>query len=237
MAANDIQIGGAHYTAEYQHWDLVADFQLDYYRANATKYMTRHRAKNGLQDVQKAGHYIDKLMELIEQRRMPSPCELPHRIHIAMIKLANDFYIANKIEDQHDREFMDSVLLAQSFADLATAKSVLKKIEAKYPQPTDIKLRDVAPASVPATAAIGGVLLNKLVSETGGRYQPSAQFTLEGYKGNRDCWQCRKCFAHFELPADTNPETAHKCDSGDDGTGATKFYVDQARDDRLASQA
>ena len=232
MAANDIQIGGAHYTAEYQHWDLVADFQLDYYRANATKYMTRHRAKNGLQDVQKAGHYIDKLMELIEQRRMPSPRELPHRIHIAMIKQANDFYVANKIDDADDREFMDSVLLAQSFADLATAKSVLKKIEAKYPQPTEIKLRDVAQSGVTPPAT--GTLMNKLVSDTGGRYQPSAQFTLEGYKGNRDCWQCRKCFAHFELPADTNPETIHKCVT-DEG-GPTAFYVDQARDDRWASQ-
>lgn len=224
-SADSSQIGGGHYASEYQHWNLVADLSLDYYDANSTKYMTRHRSKNGVQDVQKAGHYIEKKMELIEERRLPPPLDYAPHIYIARVKIVEAFCRANKIDDEMDRAFMDLVLLAREFRDFAQAKLVLKEIAAKYPPTvvTNASTTIIAPA--PST----------LISATGGRYRPSAQFTLEGYKGDRDCWQCRKCFAHFELKADSNPEVHHTCDSQEDG--ATAFYVDQARDDRLASQA
>ena len=67
MSANDTQVGGDHYrkgNADFQHWDLVEVFGLGYLEGCATKYLTRWRDKNGLQDLQKAKHYSQKLLEL-----------------------------------------------------------------------------------------------------------------------------------------------------------------------------
>ena len=64
MSANDRQVGGSHYRSEYQHWDFINDARLGYHAGNATKYIARHRDKNGKQDLQKALHYIDKCAEM-----------------------------------------------------------------------------------------------------------------------------------------------------------------------------
>lgn len=63
-SANTRQVGGSHYVATYQHWDLVADGQLGYFEGQITKYVGRSRRKNGLQDLDKAGHFVDKTIEL-----------------------------------------------------------------------------------------------------------------------------------------------------------------------------
>jgi len=62
-SANERQVGGAHYRSAYQHWDFVEDVGLGYLEGQITKYICRHAKKNGLQDVEKAGHFLDKLME------------------------------------------------------------------------------------------------------------------------------------------------------------------------------
>ena len=68
--ANEIQVGGTHYKAPYQHWDLVANLKLDYFEAQVTKYVTRHAKKNGKQDLEKAVHYAQKAKELVEEGRL-----------------------------------------------------------------------------------------------------------------------------------------------------------------------
>ena len=65
--ANSRQVGGSHYSADLQHWDLIERHGIGYLEGCATKYVTRHRKKAGLQDVQKAGHYVQKLLELYEE--------------------------------------------------------------------------------------------------------------------------------------------------------------------------
>lgn len=67
MSANDRQVGGTHYNSKaggMQHWDYVLEC-LDgkYLEGNLTKYVARHRKKNGVQDLYKAGHYLAKLRE------------------------------------------------------------------------------------------------------------------------------------------------------------------------------
>lgn len=63
-SANERQVGGAHYQGrEYQHWDWVCDIGLHYLLACASKYVSRWRQKNGVQDLEKALHYIDKAEE------------------------------------------------------------------------------------------------------------------------------------------------------------------------------
>lgn len=64
MAANDIQIGGAHYKHRlYETWDVIVDWNLGYLDGNAVKYLSRWKSKGGVQDLEKAKHYIEKLIE------------------------------------------------------------------------------------------------------------------------------------------------------------------------------
>lgn len=63
-SANDRQEGGDHYKKrKYQHWDMVCDTKMHYLAACATKYISRWRDKNGVEDLKKALHYIDKAKE------------------------------------------------------------------------------------------------------------------------------------------------------------------------------
>lgn len=65
--ANSHQVGGEHYgLSPYQHWDLVAQFDLDYFQGQITKYVMRWKKKNGLTDLQKAKHFLEKYIELVE---------------------------------------------------------------------------------------------------------------------------------------------------------------------------
>lgn len=64
MDANEYQIGGDHYRSEYQHWDWVYDTGQPYHIGCATKYISRWRKKNGIQDLRKAIHYLNKAVEL-----------------------------------------------------------------------------------------------------------------------------------------------------------------------------
>lgn len=78
MAANDQQIGGDHYQRKaVQPWDamqawLSPEGFRDYLRGNVIKYMARCWDKNGIEDLRKARHYLDKLIEICEQADMKS---------------------------------------------------------------------------------------------------------------------------------------------------------------------
>jgi len=59
------QVGGSHYKGmKIQHVDFVHANGIPYVEANAIKYICRHRSKNGRQDIEKASHYLQILLEL-----------------------------------------------------------------------------------------------------------------------------------------------------------------------------
>lgn len=64
--ANQRQVGGEHYrrAGRMQHWDMVAEFELDYFQGQITKYLFRFQKKNGVEDLEKAKHYLEKYIEL-----------------------------------------------------------------------------------------------------------------------------------------------------------------------------
>ena len=64
--ANDRQEGGTHYAKPIQHWDYVIAQGLGYFEGQITKYVSRWRDKNGLEDLKKARHFLDKLIEEVE---------------------------------------------------------------------------------------------------------------------------------------------------------------------------
>jgi hypothetical protein len=71
MSANDRQVGGDHYQNPImQHWDFVTLTGIGYLEANSTKYLTRYKkTKTSQADVQKALHYVEKLIEVAAQVR------------------------------------------------------------------------------------------------------------------------------------------------------------------------
>ena len=60
----DKQIGGSHYkNFRIQPSKFINDNKLLFAEGNAIKYICRHSAKNGKQDMEKAKHYIDMIIE------------------------------------------------------------------------------------------------------------------------------------------------------------------------------
>lgn len=62
--ANGRQVGASHYKSEIEHWDYVIANDIPYLEAQIIKYLTRWRKKNGMEDVLKAQHFLDKLIEV-----------------------------------------------------------------------------------------------------------------------------------------------------------------------------
>lgn len=63
--ANDTQIGGDHYHRKViQPWDYIVANNIGYLEGNIIKYVSRYKEKGGLQDLYKASHYLDKLIEV-----------------------------------------------------------------------------------------------------------------------------------------------------------------------------
>ena len=71
MKSNERQVGGDHYSADgVQHWDVVIRTKSGYAEGNVTKYIGRWRKKHGIQDLQKALHYAEKLLEEVTINRL-----------------------------------------------------------------------------------------------------------------------------------------------------------------------
>jgi hypothetical protein len=63
-AANAVQVGGSHYKGDaIQPWDYILSNKLGYCEGAVVKYVTRYQLKNGVEDLKKARHFLDKLIE------------------------------------------------------------------------------------------------------------------------------------------------------------------------------
>lgn len=70
IKANERQVGGSHYQkGALEHWDMVALFDLDYFQGNISKYTMRWKEKGGIQDLEKAAHYLEKYIEVEKLRK------------------------------------------------------------------------------------------------------------------------------------------------------------------------
>ena len=60
---NDKQVGGSHYAQQQiQPIDYILENNLGYCEGNIIKYITRHKKKNGAEDVRKAIHYCQFIL-------------------------------------------------------------------------------------------------------------------------------------------------------------------------------
>lgn len=57
------QVAGNHYhRGTIQPWDIISDWKLDFWSANVLKYLLRFPYKNGKEDLEKALHYLEYLI-------------------------------------------------------------------------------------------------------------------------------------------------------------------------------
>lgn len=70
MAANDHQIKGSHYNkfGDLQPWDLYEIWGLNGFAAQILNYIVRWKSKDGIWDLKKARHFLDKWIEVEEAK-------------------------------------------------------------------------------------------------------------------------------------------------------------------------
>lgn len=65
MNVLDTQVGGSHYkNMRFQPIELISLLGLDFFQGNVVKYVARHHAKGGRDDLDKARHYCQLAMSL-----------------------------------------------------------------------------------------------------------------------------------------------------------------------------
>ena len=65
MSALDTQVGGDHYKQmKIQPVEFIVENNIQYCEANVIKYISRHKSKNGAQDVRKAIHYCELILKM-----------------------------------------------------------------------------------------------------------------------------------------------------------------------------
>lgn len=58
------QVGGSHYELPIQPIEYIVKNNLSYMEGNVVKYVTRHKEKNGVEDINKAIQYLEMIKEL-----------------------------------------------------------------------------------------------------------------------------------------------------------------------------
>ena len=127
--ANEVQIGGAHYKSSegLQHWDLIETYRVGYLEGNASKYLTRWRKKNGIQDLEKSAHYLRKLYEcraeLSHEEQVARHPDVPYFVISA-------FSVANGLtaEEEH---IMRYILAWKSTATIDLARREVERLIAE----------------------------------------------------------------------------------------------------------
>jgi hypothetical protein len=75
FTANKRQVDGNHYVkhGNLQHWDIVVRYAIPYLPGNCTKYLFRWKDKNGIKDLEKALHYLEKMLEVYPSQQLENP--------------------------------------------------------------------------------------------------------------------------------------------------------------------
>lgn len=90
-SANSQQIGGQHYKQlPIQPWDFIHVNKLSYMEGSVVEYMCCWKRKGGVEDLQKAKHYVEKMIELeLERNRIADTANSMHKIGDMLHSKAN----------------------------------------------------------------------------------------------------------------------------------------------------
>jgi hypothetical protein len=156
---NERQVGGEHYRAPFQHWDLIFDLSqnLIYFQGCATKYAARWRKKHvgdqikQIEDLEKVEHYVDKMIWLIEN--VPTLSE-ESPFQDSVVDGYNLFVRENDLCAE-DTVMLSRILFFRNTADLKLAKAMAAALaegcrRSTAPAPAPAATVPAAPAPAPA---------------------------------------------------------------------------------------
>jgi hypothetical protein len=235
MSANDRQVVGNHYKhGGEDHWDRAYRLGLDYFQSQITKYVERCWLKNGVEDLKKAQHFLEKYIELkttetdIELKQLNDAVrELTEHVYDKAIKSGTTpapgrtcgFCGTVNVNDsqtltccEQGREWVNAIhergrALAEAFPD----PEQLIKNDFDFEQvplnTTDVPLFENL--SYEQAAAV--VRLSAAYAYGPGQIKPTGwtDFVFEGADSKGFLFTCRKCRASFKVPADANPYATH----------------------------
>jgi len=102
MTANNKQIAGDHYKkyGDLQPWDVVIKWNLGYLEGTALKYIARWRDKGGIDDIKKAIHFLEKLVEIHSPKPDPRVSPLDIALDLARERAKPmDIYPSERLYD------------------------------------------------------------------------------------------------------------------------------------------
>lgn len=142
-SANSRQVGGAHYKdatgrcptcgGELQHWDLFA--KMPYLVGQVCKYVLRFQGKNGRQDLDKARHFLDKLIEVyygtpLEKKQAGTGCTVEVPTPVVEVQPNHQPYTSipivapTSLSPTDEEKLAASRRRAEAFAQRSTASRV-----------------------------------------------------------------------------------------------------------------
>lgn len=71
------QVGGNHYKMSIEPVEFIVKNSIPYREANVIKYVCRYKRKNGKEDIEKAIHYLEMILEDYEKDVSTPDCNLP----------------------------------------------------------------------------------------------------------------------------------------------------------------
>jgi hypothetical protein len=183
MSANDRQIGGSHYKAALQHWDLAILFKWDYIQARLMAYVMRWRDKKKLEDLEKAQHFLEKYIEEIKAGHIDTtPCApLPREAWLAMLGVHQPMASVGELSPD----------MVAAFKELGITPPVIVP-----PGYGLVPLDAMAPTGWKAYTYEGskGVAGNE-----------------PGDVQHQDWYRCKACRQHFAVPLSQPPVNYHRC--------------------------
>ena len=85
------QVGGNHYESlPIQPTDYIHHNGLGFIAGNIVKYVTRYKFKNGLEDLRKAQHYLNQLIDYEQKAMVSGHDDMPADNHFGMDMFSED---------------------------------------------------------------------------------------------------------------------------------------------------
>lgn len=130
-----LQYGGDHYkkAGNLQHWDMVAAMghSWEYYVDRSAAYITR--VKDTALDPKKAGHFVDKLLALIDAGELLpaySPRPTQHNVQPGFDEYMQRYFKANNIDPKSlEASSIYWLMLARTRDDLVRARAIIARFE------------------------------------------------------------------------------------------------------------
>jgi Protein of unknwon function (DUF3310) len=143
MSANERS--PTHYIGKYQHWDLAIAIPMSYLAGCSTKYVCRWRQKDGLKDLSKALHYLDKMIETyipVPIPRTMTRSEIQYEVsqfaHANKLSIIEEEYLFKLASYRYENDLIEARLVLEDIIDLAKKEEETRNVaEPNHPGTPD----------------------------------------------------------------------------------------------------